>query len=92
MPIAMLAGPRREPRCRGQHCQMLEVQDLALAEFTRLSYLTVSKSWVVVETPRNRTEIDRNRFVPVCGQAFWAWLRPVLGPTWVPNRRLRPDP
>ena len=41
---------------------------------TRLSYLAVTKLWIVVEAPRNRSEIDRNRFVPVCGHCpghFW---------------------
>jgi hypothetical protein len=33
----------------------------------RLSYLTVSKLWIVAETPRNLSEVDRNRFVPGCG-------------------------
>ncbi len=42
---------------------------------TRLSYLAVSKFWIVVETPRNRSDIDRNRFEPVCGH------RP--GPLWL---------
>ncbi len=34
---------------------------------TRLSYFAVSKNWIVVETHGNLFEIDRNRFVPVCG-------------------------
>jgi hypothetical protein len=34
---------------------------------TRLSYLAVYKLWIVVETPSNRSEIYRNRSVPVCG-------------------------
>ena len=34
----------------------------------RLSYLAVKKFWTVVETARDRSEIDRHRFVvPVCG-------------------------
>jgi hypothetical protein len=41
---------------------------------TRLSYLAVEKFWIVVETPRNRSKIDRDVFVPVCGHRpghFW---------------------
>jgi hypothetical protein len=38
--------------------------------YTRLGYLAVYKFWIVVETPRNRSDIDRNRFVPVCGQSL----------------------
>ncbi len=38
----------------------------------RLSYLTVLKFWIEAETPQNPSEIDRDRFVPVCGN------RPVI--------------
>ncbi len=34
---------------------------------TRLSYLAVNKFWIVVETPLNRSEIERTRFGPICG-------------------------
>ncbi|MFE2003744.1 hypothetical protein ACFMKA_19285, partial [Acinetobacter baumannii] len=37
--------------------------------------------WIVVETPRHRSETDRNRFLPVWAPpwALLAWLRPVFG-------------
>ncbi len=38
--------------------------------FSRLSYLAVNEFWNVVETRRNRSEIDRNRLVPVCPGVF----------------------
>jgi hypothetical protein len=47
------------------------------------------KLWIVVETPRNRSEINRNRFVPVCGLRpghfgldvvwFWGRIRSQIG-------------
>ncbi len=39
-----------------------------MTTLARLSYLAVYPFWILVETPRNRPEIDRNRFVPVCGR------------------------
>ncbi len=40
----------------------------ASVSWTRLSYLTVQKFHIVVETRRNLARIVRNRCVPVCGQ------------------------
>ncbi len=40
----------------------------------RLSYLADYQFWIVVETPRNRSKLDRNWFLPVCGHRpvhFW---------------------
>ncbi len=39
-------------------------------------------AWIVVETRRNRSEPDRNRFAPVCGRrprSFWIWFVPFWG-------------
>ncbi len=39
---------------------------------------TLNKVWIVVETPRNRSEIDRNRFVSDC-PGIWGLVSSGLG-------------
>ncbi len=52
----------------GFYIRPVEFRESVAMRRDRLSYLTVSKFWIVAETLRSRSEINRNRFVPVCGQ------------------------
>ena len=79
---------------------MFQVVDFVLLDppLSGLSYLAVSKFWIVVETPSSRSEIDRNLFVPVCGHRpgrflfgcvwFGAELGPKIDDFWPDSQKL----
>ncbi len=48
-------------------CQRRSYTRSSASSYIRLSYLTVNKFRIVVETRLNRLRIVRNRCVPVCG-------------------------